>query len=275
MNCDTFLLHLRPGRSNAALLQAAADLAARCGARLAGITACQPMQIVYSEGCFIGDLIEQDLVAIGRDIAQAEAEFRATPGVAAGPLAWRSGNTQLGLANYLATQARSADLLIVGGRRPSSADATRDPDIGALIMQVGRPVLVVPEEAPTLDLGRILVAWKDTREARRATLDALPLLKLAAHVAIVEIAGRHHAQEAHERVSDVARWLNTHGIEAEASVRQSQGEDASLLDAVAQDMAADLVVAGAYGHSRLREWALGGVTRDLLLRLDRCVLLSH
>ena len=275
MTSPTFLVHLQPGRSNTALLQVAADLAGRCGARLAGITVCQPMLIVYNEGCYIGDLIEQDRVAMRHEIAQAEAEFRASPGAATDKAAWRSEISSTRPAEYLATQARCADLVIIGRPAADPIRDTRDPDLGALVLQAGRPVLVVPGEAPTLALDRILVAWKDTREARRATLDALPLLQRASQVAIVEIAAKADAAAAHRRVQDVAGWMQAHGIQAQATVQPSYGEDANQLASVAQEIAADLVVAGAYGHGRLREWVLGGVTRDLMLRLDRCALLSH
>ncbi|WP_428378031.1 universal stress protein [Lichenicoccus sp.] len=275
MTSATFMVHLQPGRSNAALLQVAGDLAGRCGARLIGITACQPMLIVYNESCYMGDLIEQDRVAMLHEIADAEAEFRGMPGAFAGEAAWRSQITPIKPAEYLAAQARHADLVIVGAPATHPIRETRDPDLGALVMQAGRPVLVAPREAPTLALDRIMVAWKDTREARRATLDAVPLLKLATDVAVVEIASTEAAASARRRVADVAGWMRAHGIQAEATVQPSHGEDANQLRAVAQEMAADLVVAGAYGHGRLREWVLGGVTRDLLLHLDRCVLLSH
>ncbi len=275
MRSPTFLVHLQPGRSNAGLLQVAADLAGRCGARMVGITVCQPMLITYNEICTMEDLIEQDRMAMRNEIARAEAEFRQRPGASAEEAAWRSGIAQVSPAEYLAAEARCADLLIVAAPGTDPLRETRDPDLGALVMQAGRPVLVVPGEAPTLALDTILVAWKDTREARRATLDALPLLTLARHVAVVEVAEREAAAAAHRRVTDVAGWMRTRGIKAEATVRPTHGEDANQLRSLAQEMAADLVVAGAYGHNRLREWVLGGVTRDLLLRLDRCVLLSH
>ena len=70
-------------------------------------------------------------------------------------------------------------------------------------------------------------------------------------------------------------WLRWHDVVAEPLVLASNGDDVGVLNAIAQELAADLIVAGAYGHSRLREWVLGGVTRDLLLRANRCSLVSH
>ena len=76
-------------------------------------------------------------------------------------------------------------------------------------------------------------------------------------------------------VEDVVGWLERHGVVAETLACRSIGEDATRLNDIAQEQNADLIVAGAYGHSRLREWVLGGVTCDLLLRADRCSLVSH
>jgi nucleotide-binding universal stress UspA family protein len=142
-------------------------------------------------------------------------------------------------------------------------------------MQIGRPVLIVPSAAKALQLEHAIVAWKDTRETRRAAFDALPLLQKAAHVSIVGIAAEQDLPATREQLNDVAGWLKRHGVSAECHSEPSTGDDAEGLGVIAQDRGADVVVAGAYGHNRVREWALGGVTRDLLLRANRCSLLSH
>lgn len=115
----------------------------------------------------------------------------------------------------------------------------------------------------------------NARETRRAISDALPLLKAATEVTIVEIASERCLDEARAHLADVVSWLKRHGIESTSMVTKAGRDDATELYAIARDKGADVIVAGAYGHSRLREWALGGVTRDLLLRADRCTLVSH
>ena len=140
---------------------------------------------------------------------------------------------------------------------------------------MGRPVLVVPNAIGHLKLERIVVGWKDSRETRRAIADALPLLKQAAAVSVAEIAVEDAMPEARAHVADVVAWLQGHGIVAQAVASLSTGDDATGLYTIAQDLGADIVAAGAYGHSQLREWVLGGVTRDFLLRSDCCSLLSH
>ncbi|MEI9924279.1 MAG: universal stress protein [Bradyrhizobium sp.] len=126
-----------------------------------------------------------------------------------------------------------------------------------------------------MKLERVVIGWKDTRETRRAVFDALPLLKRAAHVAVVEICAEEDIAAARTRVEDVVGWLKWHGIAAESHPSRSTGDDASLLHAIAQEQGANMVVAGAYGHSRVREWVLGGMTRDLLLSGKNFSLLSH
>ena len=205
----------------------------------------------------------------------AEAEFRSALQTRAVTLEWRSTVMFTLLSDYLAREARSADLVITGIASGDMFDSARSVNTGDLVMRAGRPVLVVPAAAGKVRLDRVVVGWKDTRESRRAVSDALPLLKGASHVAVVEIAVEAELAAARTQIEDVAGWLNRHGIKAECLTSPSTGDDATALYAVAQDQGADLIVAGAYGHSRLREWALGGVTRDLLLRANWCSLLSH
>jgi nucleotide-binding universal stress UspA family protein len=176
----------------------------------------------------------------------------------------------------LVCEARCADLFITGvDHNASLFDMTRHVDIGDLVLQAGRPVLAVPARANTLNPERIVVGWKETREARRAILDALPLLKKAVHVTVVEIAAKEDLDGARARLEDVIGWLKRHGVVAEPSTWWSSGDDATQLNAIAEQRSADVIVAGPYGHSRLREWALGGVTRELLLRAERCMFVSH
>lgn len=275
MTYGTLMVHLELGRSNAGLLQIAGDLAERFHAGVIGIAACQPMQLVYGDSFISGDIYEQDRQELDKEMKAAEAEFRRALQMRAVTLEWRSTVMFTLLSDYLAREARSADLVITGIASGDLFDSSRSVNTGDLVMRAGRPVLVVPAAAGKVKLDRVVVGWKDTREARRAVSDALPLLKGASHVAVVEIAVEEELAAARTQIEDVAGWLNRHGIKAECLTSPSTGDDATALYAMAQDQGADVIVAGAYGHSRLREWALGGVTRDLLLRANWCSLLSH
>jgi nucleotide-binding universal stress UspA family protein len=141
-------------------------------------------------------------------------------------------------------------------------------------MRAGRPVMLVPESSRPAPFERILVAWKDTREARRAVSDALPLLAKARNVLVVEIHAAEEHAAAGQSVSRVSRWLARHGVTAEEKVVAAERANASQLSGLARAHGADLIVAGAYGHNRQGRWTLGGITSELLSG-GRCVLLSH
>ena len=116
----TLMVHLELGHANTKLLQAAADLAGRLNADVIGIAACQPLQIIYGDGYVSGDLIEQDREELEKEINDAETEFRAALQKHSGSLEWRSTVTFRSLADYLADQARCADLVITGVDRSGS-----------------------------------------------------------------------------------------------------------------------------------------------------------
>jgi nucleotide-binding universal stress UspA family protein len=270
----TLLVHMVVGRPNGAVLKVAGELANLFGARTVGIAACQPVQFIsgaeYNNGAVVGILQDE----LQKETIATEAEYRAAFKPAHPALEWRLSDAGLQLPDYLAREARCADLIITSAASADRFDSLRHVNIGEMIIRAGRPVLVVPHAGLSVPFQRVLVAWKDTREARRAIRDAMPLLKAAKEVTVVEIASDSDASEALGRVKDVTVWLESHNVKATPLVSQSKGDDASCLDAILESQKADLVVAGAYGHSRLREWAFGGVT-DSLLRTSRCALLSH
>jgi nucleotide-binding universal stress UspA family protein len=98
---------------------------------------------------------------------------------------------------------------------------------------------------------------------------------MAGKVTVAEIVDPDAMSEADVGVNDVVEWLNAHDIAARARVERGGDEDSAVLSGLAEDLKAGLVVAGAYGHTRLREWVLGGVTRDLLMKPVRCSFVSH
>ena len=275
MTYATLMVHLELGQSNARLLRMTAVLAQRFDASVTGIVACQPMPMVYADGFVPTALFEQDSEIIARQMKEAEAEFRIELRARADRLAWRHSVMSDSLADYIASQARHADLIITGVASKDLFDTSRSVNTGDLIMQAGRPVLVVPGTVEQLKLERMVVGWKDSRETRRAIADALPLLKQASSVSVAEIAVEDAMPAARAHVADVVAWLQGHGIVAQAVTSPSTGDDATGLYTIAQDLGADIIVAGAYGHSQLREWVMGGVTRDFLLRAQCCSLLSH
>jgi nucleotide-binding universal stress UspA family protein len=212
---------------------------------------------------------------IRADLKVAEQSFRNHPGFQGLTTEWRSA-VDLPV-EVLARESRSADLVIVGrDLERLRAGPYRSADPGAVIMAAGRPVLVVPPSGDRLSARCVVVAWKDAREARRAVWDALPFLRAAESVHVVEITSEADLDRANRRVGDVVRHLERHEIKADGGVRsQGQAAAADEIILVAEHHGADLIVAGGYGHARLREWVFGGVTRDLLRHCPKCCLLSH
>ena len=277
MTYATLIVHLRPGRSNTAVLASARQLADRFGAAVIGIAATQPMQMDMGDGTTAVGVYALNRDEIEGEVRALEVEFRRALGAAVPDLRWRSASLLSSLPAYLAREARSADLLLTAIDASSYFDNMRRVDTGDLIMQAGRPVLLVPAATEPSRLERVMVAWKDSRETRRAVADALPLLRTATHVSLVEIRdGKDGRPEGEARLADVVAWLTRHGVVVVECVSSpSSGDDATALFALGQDRGIDLTVAGAYGHSRMREWVLGGVTRDLLVSADCCSFVSH
>jgi nucleotide-binding universal stress UspA family protein len=275
MTYKTLMVSLNLGESNERVLDVAASLAQRFDAHVIGIAGGHPMQIDYAEGYSTSDAHPTQGKAMSQQMADVQAEFRNALQARVDKLEWRETQKLESLGDFAARQARSTDLLITGvsdGECFGTPRAVRAVD---LIMCLGRPVLVVPATADKPRLECVLVAWKDTRESRRAAADALPLLKRAAHVCVVEIADEADLREAQVRLDDVVAWLARHGVVAQALAASTNPADFDQLGAIASAQGADLIVAGGYGHSRLREWVMGGVTRRLLQGAQRCSLLSH
>lgn len=276
MEFKTLMVHLELGQSNDRLLGITADLAQRLKANVIGVAGCQPVRIDFEDPYITAEVLEEDRREIDKELKAAEQALRSSMTEKSINVEWRSTITFGSLADYIATEARSADLIITGPDIGVSLfDSTRRVGIADLVMEAGRPVLVVPKEMSQLPLNHALIGWKGTRECRRAVADALPMLKLAYRVTVLEIASNQEISRSSHHLQDVVNWLNRHGIDATSSAIVAMGPDSERLQEKAREMQADLVVAGAYGHSRLREWVFGGVTGDYLLKPDRCALLSH
>lgn len=277
MSYATLMVHLELGKSNAGLLKVAGDLAERSHSRVLAVAACQPLLATSAAAGYIsGEVVEMDEAEIEKEAREAQVELKDLLGHRAAQVDWRCVSTAEALANFVCREARSADLILTAPDHGGSLfPNTRRVKIADLVMHAGRPVLLVPEGIEHLSLDRVLLAWKDSREARRAALDAIPLLELAGHVTVAEVVPEDEAAAAHKRLADVIGWLAAHGIPAEPLIKISHGSDAEAVAELAHADRAGVVVAGAYGHSRLHEWILGGVTMDLLMNPNRVTLLSR
>jgi len=274
MTYATVMASLAVDQPNEALLEVTGQLAAQFSARVIGVAAAMFSPPLYFMGEAGQHLIDEGEAAIRNRMAEMEGQFRAAMHGRAKDVEWRSA---LELpARYVAREARAADIVIVGGDGNVILDPFAIAGPSELVMQTGRPLLVVPASATWLDLRSALVAWKDCPEARRAVADALPLLGKVGEVTVAGIAEEEGAQAAVRRqAEDVVGWLSRYGIAARAQVPERCGNAVQQLERIAVDTGAGLIVAGAYGRSRFREWVLGGVTRHLVGQAARCALLSR
>jgi nucleotide-binding universal stress UspA family protein len=275
MDYKTVMVGLALDRPNDACLRVAGDLGERFGARVVGVAASDLRPPMYfADGDFAQKLLEEETATVQARLSELEAEFRTAIGQRAASVEWRSARALP--VPYMLQQARAANIIVVGARSEAMVDPYAAPDPSDLVMQAGRPLIVVPPAVQWLDLRSVLVAWKDTREARRAVFDALPILAAAKEVTIAEIPEQDTDRaEAMSRVADVAAWLRSHGIVAHTSVPEAVADVSEQLEKIAANVGAGAVVAGAYGHSRFREWVLSGVTRHLATESRRCALLSR
>jgi nucleotide-binding universal stress UspA family protein len=278
MPCKTILVHLNDQRRAESLLGSVLELAKRHHAHLIGMHVyaalpAAPVSIPYARGV-IGGLAGAERKAS----EEIEAIFkRMTVGHPFGS-EWRGLRVpHVDLASEVMAHGRSADL-IVAAQTDAEWDLSPLMDFPEqLALESGRPVLVIPHGDPWPEIGRkAVVAWKPGREAARAVFDALPLLRQAETVKILEAGKESAVPHPAESGRGLAAALARHGIEAAtercAAPNRHAGE--AICDFVSRK-SADLLVMGAYGHSRFREILFGGATRHVARHMPAPTLFSH
>jgi len=282
MALKDILVHLDVSPRCAARLNLAAQLAIKHGAHLSGVHVIDIPSVNYFYGAAMPfvpanpeEIVERIRAEAIATAAPVEAAFRDCLRRNGIEGEWRlvEGNPSVTVALH----ARYADLCVVGQRSP---DEPQDADAVTVtaVMTSGCPVLAVPFAGDFPAIGeRVLVAWNASREAARAVNDAMPLLTEAKQVTVLAI-NPQRGVGAHGDVpaADIALHLARHGLKAEAAHTVAKDiSDGQALLSYAADIGADLIVAGAYGHSRARELVFGGVTRTLIAEMTAPVLLSH
>jgi nucleotide-binding universal stress UspA family protein len=181
------------------------------------------------------------------------------------------------LASVVMDHGRAADLIVAGQTDPDWDLSPLMDFPERLALESGRPVLVVPYVGRYPTVGRnVVIAWKPGRESARAVFDALPMLATAEKVHILEIKGRGEDPTGLAPDTSIAAALARHGIKP--TVRTSVAADISVGDEILSrlsDLDADLLVMGAYGHSRMRELVFGGATRHIARHMTAPTLFSH
>jgi len=277
MTYKTILVHLDHRPRSAERLGLAGSLADEFGAHLIGLFAPgSPRLPSYAQaegGPLLRELLERRNAEVQRD---AERHFRDIAKRHGGERSeWRA--SQVDPAAAVQLSARYADLVVAA--QPEAED---EGDLRGLadelVFSAGRPVLFVPYAGRFAALGkRVLVAWDAGREAARAVTDGLPLLQRAEAVEVCafdpERGRRNHGELPG---ADIGLYLARHGVKVTVARQSGARYDVgSQILSRAADVGADLVVMGAYGHARVRELVLGGVTRTMLEAMTVPVLMSH
>jgi hypothetical protein len=209
MTYATVMVSLALDQPNEARLEVAGQVAERFDAGMIGIAASQfSPPLYFTSGEQAQNLIDQGQAAIKKRMTELEAQFREATKNRTRHVEWRCANDFP--APFILREARCADIVVSGGHSDAFSDPFALASPGDLVMQAGRPLLVVPDTVNWLDLRSILVAWKDTPEARRAIADSLPMLRKAGDVTVAEIVEEGDGRPAAlSRVRDVVAWLTS------------------------------------------------------------------
>jgi nucleotide-binding universal stress UspA family protein len=279
MSYKTILVHCNDSERLSRLVGVAAPLAAAFGARLVGVSVTPPVTVIPAGMPGAPDVIVIDdhakaYRAANPAIKCAFQEATRARNVVA---EWREDDAGSStVARVVMRHARTADL-VVALQTASNRKGSQDLDIAErLALECGRPVLILPNTGSHRPIPkRIVVGFTDRREATRAVFDALPLLQRADKVSVIEVDPKPGPEIAEIR-AQLCATLSLHGVSCEEETAPSRhGNVGDALLACCERMKADLLVMGCYGHSRLREFVLGGASRHLLTGMTLPVLMSH
>ncbi|GJE80838.1 universal stress protein [Methylorubrum thiocyanatum] len=262
------------GDETASALSVGLSLAGLTGAHLTIQSAARHLTLVAGAGWgFVNDLVVEEnrrLSARARAVAERAVTEAALEGISCSievpALAYPE------LVGRLTARARLADLTVLDAEA-RELDLDRDL-IDGVLFGSGRPLLVVPPGCDAFSARRILVAWDGSAQAARAANDALPFLRAAEAVEIVSVVGEKDLSTA-VAGAEFAPHLARHGVNVSVNSVPVQGDAAQTLERQASLFGAEMLVMGAYRHSRLKEWLLGGVTHALLTRSPVPLLLAH
>ena len=281
MRLTDILVHVEATAQGERRLALALDLARRHGAHLTGLHVLEvevPMGGGADAGSvvLIADMIEASRHRATEAATAAEAVFREALRREQLAGEWRLAEGSA--PELVALHARYADLVVLGQEDPGGPAGAAGAILEQALFSAGRPVLVVPYAGRFDSTGRrVLIGWNASREAARAVHDALPLIERADQATVFAVNPRRGLDGHGEQPgADIALHLARHGMKVQVEHAIARDiPDADVILNRAAELSADLLVVGAYGHSRLREMVLGGVTRSLLRQMTVPVLMSH
>jgi nucleotide-binding universal stress UspA family protein len=271
------IVNLNVARNGSTVGNYAVSVAAALQAHLTGIAFIyDPVVPISGTGYIPGDVIESQRADNETAAEAAIKDFTTATdraGISAEPQMLSASLT--GAGDQFARMARRFDLAIVGQAQPEMS--TMEQIIGeTTLFESGRPIIMVPyiQKAP-FKTDNVMICWDGSRTAARAVADAIPILGKSSRIEIVSVTSERGKEDEIEG-ADIGQHLARHGLKVDVH-RISRGniDVADALLSHAADSAADLMVMGGYGHSRLREFVLGGVTRSIFQSMTLPVLLSH
>jgi nucleotide-binding universal stress UspA family protein len=273
MAIKTILALADGGSTTAATLRAAAAVARRFSANLDVLHVradVETMVPVIGEG-MSGAMVEQMMSAMAQTVetraARAKAAYQEVCAGTGLQAVWRESTGRE--TDIVANAGRLVDLIVIG-KPDAETETPLAATLDAALFDTGRPVLVAPAAATVGN--RIVIAWNGSAQAARVVAAAMPFLRVAEQVTVVTVGEIGRSASAAELVA----YLGQHGVRAvhEALTAEHATTGATLL-AYAGRTQTDLLVMGAYGHSRLREMILGGATRDVLVTTTVPLLMAH
>ena len=278
MSYKTILVHLNDKRRAEAVLGPAIHLARRYNAHLIGMHVYASMPAPPVAMAYGAQVLGSVMAAERKEADSIAAAFAAATANQPFVAEWRSLKVpHVDLASVVMDHGRAADLIVAGQTDPDWDLSPLMDFPERLALESGRPVLVVPYAGRFGEIGRnVVIAWKPGRESARAVFDALPILEAAEKVHILEVKQQGGKTDALAPDTTLAAALGRHGIKP--SVRTSVAADISVGDDILSrlsDLDADLLVMGAYGHSRMREFVFGGATRHISRHMTVPTLFSH
>lgn len=275
----TILVHCNDKRRIRALIAPAVDLAESSEAHLHALSVVPPMAVISGGAESPPVLVDEHCQLYREENPAMRAAFDDAVRGRGLVAEWQDGDAgALGVADCVVPYARSADLVIASQTDPAWPGSNCLDIADRLVLESGRPVLIVPNAGVHARVGgKVLVAWNGRREAARAVFDALPILRRAKDVKVVWVNPQSESDVASDvPAADICTALARHRVRCEATeqLRPGIGVGETLL-ASAKDFGADLLIMGCYGHSRLREFVFGGASRHVLQNMSIPVLMSH
>lgn len=276
MSYKTILVQIDGGKRCSVRVDVAIRLAQQHDAHLVALHVLPPFEPPGYVAAEMGPaILDAQKHAAAAEMERAEREFN-NQASAAGlrNVEWRTAIDEP--VDAMTLHARYADLVVIGQSDRSDGSNMAADFPQRLVLAAGRPVLILPSVGSFATIGkRILVAWNGGREATRAVTDAIPMLRLADNVNVMAVNPKR-GEHGNVPGADIGLYLARHGVRVE--VKTDHGAEIDVgneLLSRAADLDADLIVMGGYGHSRLKEWALGGATRTILESMTVPVLMSH